>query len=142
MTNKTCPQCGEINEESAVHCAGCGARLDEPAKPKPVPFGELLHENWRNLLWLGGGVVFLAMGIYAPWLGTAIIQLLLFFTESGRPTRSSNSSSDSACDRAIVIFFAVACFTVGGVGLYRSLRTFWGKRLGSEEEETILNHEE
>ncbi len=134
MPTLTCPHCGELNEATTLHCAKCGSRLDAAPAPKPIPFGELLSENKKNLLWLGGGVVFLAMGLYAPWLGTAIIQTFLFFMGDSSSNRSTSSSTTSWCDSAIVIFFAVCCFAVGGVGLYSSLRKYWSKRMGMPEE--------
>jgi len=131
LANITCSQCGEPNEENAVHCAACGARLDEPAKPKPVPSGTLLKENIPNILWLAAGVVFLFLGIFAPWLGSAIIQFFLIFSESN--SRSSSSAQPSNADAWLVIAIAVLCFLVGGFGLYASLSKFWAKRLDKSE---------
>ena len=131
MSNLPCPECGELNEESAIHCAACGARMDAPLKRQPVPFGELLQANSRNLLWLAAGVIFLALGTYTPWLGSAILGFFLFFTESDRASRST-SSGPSAADAWVLIGMAGICFLTGGIGLYLSLRQFWAKRLGAE----------
>ncbi len=134
MATIPCPQCGELNEANAVHCAACGSKLDEPARPRPIPFGELLQTNVRNLLWLGVGVILLALGLYAPWLGSAIIQFLLIFSDNG-PSHGSGSSEPSAADAWLVFAMAGLCFLVGGVGLYLSLSKFWARRLGVPETE-------
>ena len=131
MANITCPQCGELNEENAVHCAACGARLDEPAKPKPVPSGTLLKENIPNILWLAAGAVFLFLGITVPWLGSAIIQLVLTFTSSD--SRGIDNAQPSNADAWLVVALAVLCFLVGGFGLYQSLNKYWARRLDNSE---------
>jgi zinc-ribbon domain len=134
MANITCPQCGELNEENAIHCAACGARLDEPAKPRPAPGGTLLKENIPNILWLAAGVVFLFLGITVPWLGSAIIQLVLSFTATNsRASRSIGTAQPSNADAWLVLAIAVLCFLVGGFGLYQSLSKYWAKRLDKSE---------
>ncbi|MBQ3225858.1 MAG: DUF4190 domain-containing protein [Clostridia bacterium] len=32
-----CPKCGSMNEDTAVHCAQCGAQLQEEAAPATIP---------------------------------------------------------------------------------------------------------
>ena len=131
MTNIACPRCGVLNEENAAHCADCGARLEEPARPKPVPSGTLFKENISNILWLVAGAVFLFLGITVPWLGSAIIQLVLFFTSSS--SRATDNARPSNADAWLVIAIAVLCFLVGGFGLYQSLSKFWARRLDNSE---------
>lgn len=132
MATIACPQCGELNEQNAIHCVACGARMDEPVQPKPVPFGKLINENVRNLAWLAAGVILLGMGLYAPWLGSAIIQLILSFTQGGRSSRFG-SSQYSAADQWLVLGVAGLCLLIGGVGLYQSMRKFWARKLGAAD---------
>ena len=87
MAMVACPKCGELNDQNAIFCAVCGTKLDQNlagTQSKSPSWSIFARENIKNILGIIAGVIIVLSGIYAPWLGSFIIQTVLCLTASNR----------------------------------------------------------
>lgn len=91
-------------------------------------------ENVQELWCIVIGVALILMGIFVPAVGSAIIQIVLVFTEEDRRLRRTIvDDKPSAADSWWVIAVGVLFIGFGAFGLYAS----W-KKLQSGEAETQI----
>lgn len=128
MTLSTCPKCGKFNVFNATQCPDCGASLEGDDQPKRGPIAELLFvwtsKNVQELWCLVIGVVLILMGIFVPAVGSAVIQIVLIFTEDNRHLRRSIADDKpSAADSWWVIAAGLIFIGFGAFGLYASWKS-------------------
>jgi hypothetical protein len=118
-----CPKCGKFNAFNSLQCPSCGASLDGDDQPKPGHVAGLwalwLEKCVQELWCIVFGIILILLGVFAPLLGSVIIEILLIFAPTNRPyRRSSDHTPPSASDGWWVIMAGLIAIAVGISGLY------------------------
>jgi hypothetical protein len=132
MNLVACPKCGKMNEANTSICPSCRKYLTIEQAPIPHPDdGKLIKEIVLNVLGLVAGVILILLGIISPAFGSAILQIILVFTETDvHSSRVISEAKPNASDGWIVIVVGVFFILAGSIGLYVSIKKHYGERLG------------
>ena len=132
MNLAACPKCGKANESDASICPSCRTYLIEEQAPIPhADGGKLKKDIAINVLGLVAGAFLILLGIISPAFGSAILQIFLLFTETDvHASRTISEATPNASDGWIVIVVGVFFILAGSIGLYVSIKNYYGGRLG------------
>lgn len=102
-----CGNCGKINDDSAMYCSSCGARLDG-------------HDN-NNETVDRYGFAFALLGFFIPIAG-----LIIFLVyEEKKPQRAKSAGKGALIGFAaqiVLIIFLVILYTVFAASLFKHIR--------------------
>ena len=132
MNLVACPKCGNMNESNTSICPSCRTYLIK--EQDHIPYsddGKFKKEIVLNVLGLMAGVILILLGIISPAFGSAILQIILVFTETDvHASRTISEATPNASDGWIVIVVGGFFILAGSIGLYVSMKKHYSERLG------------
>jgi|WetSurMetagenome_2_1015567.scaffolds.fasta_scaffold130898_2 hypothetical protein len=135
MNLAACPKCGKMNESDASICPSCRTYLIKEQTPIPrSDDGKLKKDIVVNVLGLVAGAILILLGIVSPAFGSAILQIILVFTETDvNASRTISEAKPNASDGWIVIVVGVFFFLAGSIGLFVSIKKHYSVPSGQVE---------